>query len=101
MTAVPLSEAEAATLARFEAGQAAEESLRERVAVAIMDADYEQATGGLMSWSDLDRTEQVHFRSLADAAIATVRAPQRSVSAEQGAAGIPMTPERDETVTGL
>jgi len=46
----------------------------ERVAVAIMDADYMQATGGLMQWSDLDDNEQGHFRSLARAAIAAIKA---------------------------
>lgn len=100
MTAVPPSEAEAATLARFEAGQAAEEALRERVAQVLHDREI---TAGFVTcwtgWPDCERAPK--FRSLADAAIATVRAPQRSVSAEQGAAGIPMTPERDETVTGL
>jgi len=73
MTAVEFSPQERATLARIEAAQPAPESLRERVAVAIMDADYEQATGGLMDWLDLSEDEQNDFRHLADAALAAIK----------------------------
>jgi hypothetical protein len=83
MTAQELTDAEAATLARFEAAPEPEEITVERVALAIMDADYDQATGGLMEWSDLDLTEQEHFRALATAAIAAL-APQ----ADDGTQGI-------------
>lgn len=63
---------QASRLAEYEAAQEAPESLRERVAEAIMDADYDQATGGLMRWMDLDGNEQDHFRRLADAALAVI-----------------------------
>jgi hypothetical protein len=53
-----------------------EAAIVEEVARAIMDADYDQATGGLMEWSDLDGNEQDHFRALAVAAVAAYRSTQ-------------------------
>jgi len=79
MTQMPLEECtseQSAQLARIERAEPAPESLRERVAVAIMDADYMQATGGLMDWLDLSEDEQNDFRHLADAALAVIRGEQ-------------------------
>ena len=83
MTATPapaLTAAELAVVQAFDAAptppEVVEAAVLEEVARAIMDADYDQATGGLMEWSDLDGNEQGHFRSLAVAAIAAYRAAQ-------------------------
>lgn len=65
MTAVPLSPAEEATLARIEAAPAAEESLRVRVIKATHAA--------ACNCGDEDPTWSTYWQRIADAAIAAMR----------------------------
>ena len=67
-----LSETEAATVARFDAAPDAEESLRERVAIAIHNAD-DMGGGTLVRWEDEITVNRDEYRALADAAIAVLR----------------------------
>lgn len=73
MSAPDLSPVEAATVARFDAAPDAEESLRERVARALFDAENED-----LEWDDyaigvVHDSAQDDYRALADAAIALIR----------------------------
>jgi hypothetical protein len=72
MSAPELSAEERATVERFEAAPAAEESLRERVARALYIASHVPG-GNSLSWN--------HWNGLADAAIAVLSGP--SSDAEQ------------------
>jgi CO dehydrogenase/acetyl-CoA synthase delta subunit len=86
MTATPapaLSDAEAATLARFEAAPEPEEITVERVARAIYGVAHPVADPWSVSWEDEGEWAQERYRRYATAAVAAL-APQ----ADDGTQGI-------------
>ena len=68
MSAPDLTDAERATVDRFDAAPDAPESLRERVAQGIWDS-----RGYNTRWFELNDTARAMFLSFADAAIAVMR----------------------------
>lgn len=64
---------EAAKVAQIEAAPDAEESLRERVARAIWEADFNSLSDHGVTWENEAETNRKDYRNLADAAIAVMR----------------------------